>query len=414
MFLQISFFGRFPNITMNKMSLYDYPLHEGSSDDPYDVEFCAFAGAGVNGLAYVGVLQSLEERDIRRKIKYWIGTSAGSIIATFSALGASVDFILKCLEGVDFNLFIDYGGSIPSKSWWGKLRNYYSATELFSKLGLARGTHFNSWIRACINKLGYPPNLTFTQLYHQTGNHLVSVGACLNGFDALYMSRSSFPHMSIADAMHISMIIPYIFQPVVIQDHLNDPITRMVLDGGLLDNYPLNATDVQSPDGRLLGINRKAIGFFCMSNGLWGPHNETIDNFFKFSQMIVSMMFRQRQRIQSQQPYFWDRSVALEVFGHSPVDFAISSEQIDRLIKSGYEGAEAFLKARRKTIQEKGNLPDNLFIPLIHQQIPRNSYLKDWVSHGAYWFQPLQNENLKDTLIYQTNPEERKVNLVEL
>jgi len=397
------------------MSLYDYPLEPPIEKDPYDVEFCCFSGAGVNGLAYVGVLQSLEERGVRRKIKYWIGTSAGSIIATFAALGASVDFILECLEGMDFSVFVDYGGSTPSKSWWGRLRNYYSATELFSKLGLARGNQFIDWIKACIAKLGYPPDLTFGQLYDQTGNRLVSVAACLNGFDALYLSRSTFPNMSIADAIHSSMIIPYIFQPIIIRDPISDPISRMILDGGLLENYPINVCDVQTPDGRVIGINRKAIGFFCMTNGLWGPHTEVIDSFLKFSRMIINVMFRQKERLHSHQPYFWDRSVAIETFGHSPVNFGITPEWVDRLIKSGYDATEDFLEKRRQMILKEGNLPGNLFIPVVYHQIPNQEGWFRLPGLWSAWVYPLNNDNLQDTIIYQTNPDIRRVrNIVEI
>ncbi len=397
------------------MSLYDYPIdppNVNSTPEGYEIEFLSFAGAGVNGLAYVGVMKSLEEREIRQKVKYWIGTSAGAIVAGLGSLGADSQFIFKCLSETNLNEFIDYGGKNQSGSWWTKLRSYYSATELFSKLGLARGDQFNIWLRKTIQELGFPEDITFAQLYDRTGNRLVTVAACLNTCDAICLTRSTFPHMTVADAIHVSMIIPYIFQPVVMKDPLDCNEGRILLDGGILNNYPINVCDPQTPSGRLLGINRKAVGFFTISNGLWGPNREVIDNFLKFSRTIISAMFRQQERNQSHQPYFWDRSVAIDTFGHSAVNFEINQDWKERLVESGYKSTEIFLEKRRAQIAEKGLFPGNLFIPVIHHQIPldadpsKGEWLK--LPNWPAWIYPLSNDNLRDTLIYQTNSECRK------
>ena len=51
----------------------------------------SLAGGGIRGIAHVGVLKALEEKNI--KVAAIAGTSAGSIIATLYAMGYSPYYI---------------------------------------------------------------------------------------------------------------------------------------------------------------------------------------------------------------------------------------------------------------------------------------------------------------------------------
>lgn len=395
------------------MSLYDYEIIKSKSNDPYDIEFISFSGAGTNGLCYAGVLKSLREHKI--SVKYWIGTSAGAIVAALAALGADEDFLIPCLSNINIANFLDIGGGRPNNSIFKKLINYhFSATELFSRLGIARGIEILKWIKTCIVNLGFSENITFSELYEKTGNHLVIVTVDVNSFDAVYLSRSTYPNLSIADAINVSMIIPYLFQPTVLKDSLTS-YPRVLVDGGILNNCPINVCDPQTPSGRILGFNRKAIGFFTISNGLWGPNQTNVKNFMDYSARLLETMFRHQERLQSHQPFFWERCIPIETDGHSPIDFSINQEWIDRLVNSGYETCQKFLKERAQMIKESGNLPENLFIPLIfHKPIPEYD---NWIKtpNMSNWIPVLTNNNLRDTLIYQTNPEVRMIrNIVGL
>lgn len=379
------------------MSLYDHITQESSPDNDYDVEFISFAGAGVNGLVYAGVMKSLEDRGLTKSVKYWIGTSAGSIVASMAALGATQQFIYQIMADTDISTFIDT--EVLSSSLWSKIKGVYSVTELFTRLGLSRGDKFNEWIKSCIKKLGFNPNLTFSQLYELTGNHLVIVTSSLNTYETLYLSRSSVPNMHISDAIHVSMIIPYLFQPVVMKDELHD---RLLVDGAIMCNDPISAADVQDPSGKLIGINRKCIGFFTKINGLWGPNYEVVDNFMIFSKVIINAMIIQQQRLNSYQPYFSDRCVPIETFGNDGIDFNIKTETKRILFESGYSSCESFLQRRFDMIKENGHLPGNLFIPIVqHQTSDTYQYVKIPGSHG--WIVPLSNDSLRDTMVYLIN-----------
>lgn len=374
------------------MSLYDHVTQKPNPDNDYDVEFISFSGAGINGLCYSGVLKALEKRGLTDSVKYWIGTSAGSIVAALAAMKAKQDFIFNVMNDTDISSFID--SDLLRDSWWGKIKGVYSATELFTKLGLSRGDKFNLWMKDCIKKLGFDPNLTFSQLYDLTGNHLVITTSSLNTYETLYLSRSSVPNMIISDAIHVSMIIPYLFQPVAMQG-------RLLIDGAIMCNDPITVADVHDSSGRILGINRKCIGFFTKHNGLWGPKHEVVDNFMSFSKVIISAMIIQQQRLGSYLPYFSERSVAIETFGNNGIDFNVTPEVKKKLFDSGYSACDSFLENRRKMILDKGPLPGNLFIPIV--QHGTSTFPGTWIKTQHGWILPLGNDRLKDTMIYLTN-----------
>lgn len=77
----------------------------------------AFAGGGVRGAAHLGVIQALEESGI--EISIYSGTSAGSIIATMKAAGATNEECMEILAEVDKGLmdiaYLDILLSIPGR-----------------------------------------------------------------------------------------------------------------------------------------------------------------------------------------------------------------------------------------------------------------------------------------------------------
>ncbi len=57
---------------------------------PYPFTNLIFEGGGVKGIAYVGALTVLEDKDVLQKVKRLGGTSAGAINATLLALKFSL------------------------------------------------------------------------------------------------------------------------------------------------------------------------------------------------------------------------------------------------------------------------------------------------------------------------------------
>ena len=393
----ITIFDNIETVSSPIGSLYDSGYLKGESDDS-SVEFASFSGGGVAGFGYVGILKEMERRglyrtvSVEKEVKYWVGSSAGAISATFGALGTSPDYILDLFLKTDLRIFLDYGGrSSSSKNWWAKFQEYrYGIFELLSKWGAVRGDKFREWFREQLAALGWDPHLTFAELYNQTGRHLVVTTTSLNTFETLYLSRSSYPNMEIVEAVDKSIRIPFLFQPIRMKDPLVPQGDRILVDGGILDNLPINACDVISETGEILAFNRKAIGFTFMHNGKWVPDYVEVGNLMKYSLTFIQALHKQIQAIQSQQPYFWDRVVPIETHGVAATDFEAGRDKLLKLVESGEAAAKKFFDQREQMIRNYGPLPRNLFIPS-----PRLRY------NGIKY---ISDDLIENSRIYQTNP----------
>lgn len=379
-------------LSERKESLYDSGYIAGQKEDS-DIEFVSFSGGGVSGFSLGGVYKELERRKIKDNVKYWLGSSAGAIIASLAALNAPSDYVIKHFMDIDIHKVLDYGGISQSDiSLGSKFMSYkYGIPELMSKLGAVRGDYFNEWFQRRMIDLGWSNNTTFADLYNKTGKHLVITATSLNTSETLYLSRSSYPYMRIADAVRASWTLPFIIQPI----HMNDPILstgeRMLVDGGILDNFPLNACDIISDSGDILAFNRKAIGFTLVSRGRWSPDYVKIDNLINYSLSFIRSMHNRIHSIQSHQPYYWDRVIPIEIFDVSSISFNTDKKVLSRLIDSGTKCSSIGLDKRAMMIAQQGPLPRNLFIPNPTLRCPEKYIISD--------------DLIENTQLYQTNPE---------
>jgi predicted acylesterase/phospholipase RssA len=390
-------------ISKQNGSLYDSGYIPGQIGDS-DVEFVAFSGGGVSAAAFAGVIKDMEIRGLYKSkksisktdwifdpidpfyftdksIKYWTGSSAGAIFAGLVAMGAPADYIIDVILNTDARMFLDYGGrdqTNPGWSWWNKLMNYrYGIIDLITKWGMIRGQTFRKWFAKQMSILGWSPTTTFTDLYDITGQHLVITVTSQNTFETLYLSRSSYPYMQILDAIDTSIRIPYIFPPVFMNDPLISQGQRILTDGGILDDLPINAFDITSNIGEILGINRKAIGFTLISDGKWVPDYCHIDGLLKYSLTFIKSMHTRMHAAQSCQCYFWDRVVPIETYGVSTMDFDIDKLKLKQTIDSGMRTAKRFFDERADMILKRGPLPRNLFIPNPRLRHDGIEYLSD-------------------------------------
>lgn len=403
-------------ISAQNGSLYDSGYIPGQIGDS-DVEFVTFSGGGMAGAGFAGVLKDMELRGLYRpkrsiladtwtfdpidpfysrnqSVKYWLGSSAGAICATFAALGAPADYIIDQLVNTDARMFLDYGGRDQLNSgwgWWNKLLNYrYGIADLFSKWGMVRGNKFREWFGDQMIRLGWDTSTDFAQLYNLTGQHLSITATSLNTFETLYLSRSSYPYMKILDAVDASMRLPYLFPPIFMNDPLITQGKRILNDGGILNNLPINACDVTSDTGEILGINRKAVGFTLVTDGKWVPDYIHIDGLLKYSLTFVQSMHTRMHVLQCNQPYFWDRIVPIETYGVSTTDFDVDKIKLQQTIDSGQRAAKRFFDHRSEMISKYGPLPQNLFIPNCRLRYKGIEYLSD--------------DLIENTMIYQTHP----------
>ncbi len=193
-------------------------------------------GGGAKGASHIGVLKYIEEMGI--PVDYVAGTSMGSIIGGFYALGYSPDELTQLIAGINWSEYIGNKIDRPMMSEEVRQRNStmvlnvpFSLESLYKK---DSNTSFisqlpsayvnNSSLINLFNNLcvGYQGEMDF--------NDLPIPFACV-ATDMVTGEEVVLRNGSVPTAMRASMAIPGLFSPVTIGD-------KVLVDGGLVNNFP--------------------------------------------------------------------------------------------------------------------------------------------------------------------------------
>ena len=202
-------------------------------------------GGGIRGIAYGGALQVLAEQGVLASIRRVGGTSAGAIQAALLAVGYSpqqlIDIIDRTpVQRLNDGRFIFFGGS----------------HRLLKQYGWYRGDQFTQYLRELVGRQTGQPDLTLGQLHElalaQPARYrdLYTTGTNLTTQRVQVFSYEASPHLRVADAVRISMSIPLYFRAVLL-DLKGQVVTHpakgqpvhVLVDGGLLANYPIDLFD---------------------------------------------------------------------------------------------------------------------------------------------------------------------------
>ena len=222
-------------------------------------------GGGMKGIAYAGALEVLDSLGISDSIERVAGTSSGAMNGMMYALGYSGKEIRHLNLNTNFGKYNQVGfpligGLIRVKKTYG----YYKTDKLIEDLGKVMAAK------------GFSPDLTFEELYiaHQSGKNvklLYLTGANLTDQKTEVFSHETYPTMQVLDAVRISISIPMYFEAVFMQPDGSlvekndaDSTTKIMVDGGVLDNYPFFVFDtlvtVNSGDNSYYKCNIHSLG----------------------------------------------------------------------------------------------------------------------------------------------------------
>jgi NTE family protein len=88
-------------------------------------------------------------------------------------------------------------------------------------------------LKKLFNNKGFDESITFGELYQKTNKKLYLTGTCLNDNTVHYFSADTHSTMSIIMAIRITMLVPFYYTPISYNNN-------MYVDGGCIDNYPIN------------------------------------------------------------------------------------------------------------------------------------------------------------------------------
>lgn len=219
-------------------------------------------GGGVRGFAYAGAFEVLDSLGILQNIEKVGGSSAGAIQATLLAVGYTPKEMTKIAENIPLKEFND--GFFPG-----------GFSRLNKKFGFFKGEKITEWIEELIAAKTGDSNITFLQLHERRSQNnykdLYITGTDLTYRRLTVFSYENYPNMRIKDALRISFSIPLYFEPVIIdeagavQHDRNNMNFHLMVDGGLLSNYPIHifdSTKYINPDssGNMYQQNKSTLG----------------------------------------------------------------------------------------------------------------------------------------------------------
>lgn len=196
----------------------------------------ALSGGGARGMAHVGVLKALEEKQI--PIDYIAGTSMGSIVGGLYATGMSPEDLEWAIKSVDWDNALNPSSKRKLKNYRQKQeeKDYFADIEIgISKEGAKSGTGLVG-----DHKVMLELQRLVGSFNEQDFNHFPipfrAVTTDLNAGVPYVID-----HGDLAMAMRASMAVPLVFGPVKHQD-------RMLVDGGILNNLPVDVVKEMGAD----------------------------------------------------------------------------------------------------------------------------------------------------------------------
>ena len=201
------------------------------------------SGGGARGAAHIGVIKALEENNI--PIDYITGTSVGAIVGSMYAMGYSPDEILELMLSDEFGYW--QSGTVEHDYIYHFKKPDETPQFLSFSLNLKDSVMFDGILPgSLINPIQM--NQAFMELYAQASakaawnfDNLFVPFRCM-GADVYGKRAITFRNGDLADAVRVSMTIPFVFKPI-----WKDGVP--LFDGGIYDNFPIKAMrDDFSPD----------------------------------------------------------------------------------------------------------------------------------------------------------------------
>lgn len=221
------------------------------------IENLAFCGGGGRGLGYLPAVQEAQRYGLKlENIRHTAGTSAGAIAALLCSLTNDVNDIKEILLNMPASKLKDYS---------------FSNMFFFNKeMGLCDGNAIKTWVKEIITKYTRLNNPTFEEFYKKTGKDLHVFATNLTQGKLVEYCVNKTPYARVAEAVQVSAAIPIAFKPR--KDHNGD----LIVDGGLLKNYPLQTFDFYDAHGTRYA-NPATIGFICKERRERGTWNSSIE-----------------------------------------------------------------------------------------------------------------------------------------
>lgn len=300
-------------------------------------------GGGVCGIAHVGALAAAEAKGYQ-----WVniaGTSAGAFVAAMLAADYSAKEMYSIMTNeVDFKRFAQDRGfdgfilkeALNMLTRGGMHTGNYIETFMKEKLGAKKKYKFGDLV------IPGRENLPKDSLYRYRLTVIasdISTGLMLRlPQDALQYGIDP-DDLDIAKAVRMSASIPFFFIPV--DQRTKDGRKCLIVDGGLLSNFPVSIFDVPGePRHPTFGFH--LVDSLPSKDCPW-PVNPT-NSLFQIGQALLNTMLAAHDRLYMDD-HTYVRTITIPVNGISGTRFNLSKEESAMLYQNGINAAEQFFQS---------------------------------------------------------------------
>jgi len=125
-----------------------------------------------------------------------------------------------------------------------KLCTDINPTHFMTKFGIETGNKIVYTVKELIKARGYDENTTFMDVFKKTGKELIIPIVRVRPHKTYFLSYKTTPDMEVWKAIRISISVPIVFLPVLING-------EYFVDGGLPEVFPV--TPVKNCKDRIIG-----------------------------------------------------------------------------------------------------------------------------------------------------------------
>ena len=285
-----------------------------------------FEGGGVKGIALAGAVTALETKGY--KWHRLAGASAGAIAASLLAVGYTGKELTEILMKMNYNKLLK-----------GSSKNIWFASKL-TKLIRYKGIYTTDYIESWLEDLFKAKRKEkFGDILAEGKSKLKIIACDITNRRMLILPEDLEQYginpfeFSIAKAVSMSISIPFFFTPTILKDENN---TSLIVDGGLLSNFPVWIFDVAGQP------RWPTFGFRLWENSK-SRYNLGKTDIISYAIDVVGALLDRNEEI-----YLKDRdqirTMNIPTLGVKTVQFDITEEMALKLYKSGYNTAMNFMR----------------------------------------------------------------------
>jgi predicted acylesterase/phospholipase RssA len=311
-------------------------------------------GGGIKGLAYVGALRELTKY---YDFNWYAGTSAGAITAALLAAGVDVDELEAVLRKTNFKKVLF---DAPKRSL---------LINLLTKGGLYPGVKFQAWIGNLINEtLHHPVTVHLNDLpkYPSLLKHRLTVYASTKNKRTLVFDSNSEVSSGTAVyfAVRCSMSIPFLF---IAESNAG----AKTVDGGVQNNYPVDALLKDNPGVDFIGL--------YLGPEVYEEEERRPSPLVAAVRDLFSLLLNEDEEVLRAHV---DRTIVIDPRPVSTLDFNLSDEEKEFLLKAGRASALRFIYGKS---MPNGPTAEDIVKAADEARLAREVVINLRTKRGRYW-----------------------------